>query len=254
MNAPAPPPAFAVRREGSVTSTNDVARAAAEAGAAAGLLVVAERQTAGRGRHGRSWASPPGNLHASLLLRPRRPTAELASLSLVVAVALAECVESLLGPIGVRVKWPNDVLVRGAKVAGILLESSADADGRCRWLIVGIGVNVRWSPGAGVGYPTTDLLACGLADARAGRVLDALTGVLGGALATWEEAGFAPFRERWLARAAGLGDALELRSGRRTVRGRLVGVDATGAVVLRTDRGGTASFAAGELVLGPDAP
>jgi biotin-[acetyl-CoA-carboxylase] ligase BirA-like protein len=126
-----------------VGSTNDVARNLAEAGEPAGLFVRAERQTAGRGRHGRSWQSPPGNLYASLLLRPTRPPAEVASLSLVAALALAEAIERVSnGRIAPRLKWPNDLQVKAAKLAGILLEMSADGRGGCAWLIMGIGVNL----------------------------------------------------------------------------------------------------------------
>lgn len=244
------PGGFRVLRLGAVASTNDVARGLAEAGEPAGLVVVAERQTAGRGRHGRGWESPPGNLHASLLLRPAKPLREVASLSLVVALLLAETVEALAGGrVRPRVKWPNDVLVDGAKLAGILLEGAADGEGACRWLVVGIGVNVRTSPGGRLGHPTTDLVRCGLEDAGPEALLAALAPRLREGLDAWAAEGFAPFRERWLARAFGLGEPIELRAGSGVERGTLAGVDGDGAVLLRRPTGELDRFAAGELVL-----
>lgn len=247
-----PPFRLEVERHGAVTSTNDLVRAAAEAGAAAGLCIVAERQTAGRGRHGRSWQSPSGNLYASLLLRPERPLAEMASLSLVVAVTLAEAIEALGCPIRPEVKWPNDVLLGGAKVAGILLEAASADRSRCDWLIVGIGVNVRTSPAGGVGYPATDLLAAGLPDVQPANLLTELLPRLERDAGSWLGQGFPPFRDAWLARARGLEQPIELRLGDRLVRGVLAGIDAQGAVLVRAAPGKLERFAAGELVVVAD--
>jgi hypothetical protein len=140
-----------------VESTNDEARRLAEQGAAAGAVVVAAEQVKGRGRHGRAWASPPGNLYASLLLRPDCRIAAAAQLSLVASLALAEALVALAPPdADVRVKWPNDVLVRGAKVAGLLLESASAAHERVAWVVVGSGVNIASAP-ADTLYPATAL-------------------------------------------------------------------------------------------------
>jgi BirA family biotin operon repressor/biotin-[acetyl-CoA-carboxylase] ligase len=244
------PHGFRCLQLGSVPSTNDVARGLADTGEAAGLFVLADEQTAGRGRHGRAWQSPPGNLYASLILRPGRATAEAASLSLVVALALAEAVEVLsAGRVGPRLKWPNDVQVDGAKIAGILLEAAAGGGGRPLWLVVGIGVNVLWSPGPAVPYPTTDLAAQGLAGIGPRDLLAALTAPLRRHLDRWEAEGFAPLRAPWLARAAGLGAAAQLRLGDEVVRGRLVDVDETGALRLEDSSGAVHRFTAGEVLL-----
>jgi BirA family biotin operon repressor/biotin-[acetyl-CoA-carboxylase] ligase len=243
------PPGFGRLRLDTVASTNDVARDLAEAGREAGLVVTAQQQTNGRGRRGRGWASPPGNLYASLILRPGRPMVEVASLSLVTALALAEAIEALSGGrLRPRVKWPNDVLVDDAKLAGILLEGCADAAGGCRWLVVGTGVNVAWSPGIAAGYPTTDLAAHGLA-VHPDRVLAGLLAVLATALPRWEASGFAPFRTAWLDRAAGLGRPIRLAVGEDAVEGVFLDLDARGAVRVRHASGAVASYAAGELVL-----
>jgi BirA family biotin operon repressor/biotin-[acetyl-CoA-carboxylase] ligase len=244
------PHGFRCLHLGAVPSTNDVARGHAERGEAAGLFVVADAQTAGRGRQGRTWQSPPGNLYASLILRPQRPMAEAASLSLVVALALAEAVEALsAGRAAPRLKWPNDVQVEGGKIAGILLEAAAGERGHPLWLVVGIGVNVLWSPGAAVPYPTTHLAACGLDGIDARSLLVALTAPLRRALDRWAADGFAPLRAPWLARAAGLGAAAEVRLGDEIVQGRLVDVDATGALRLEDSSGAERRFTAGEMLL-----
>jgi BirA family biotin operon repressor/biotin-[acetyl-CoA-carboxylase] ligase len=233
-----------------VGSTNDVLRGLAEAGEPAGLLVRAERQTAGRGRHGRSWQSPPGNLYASLLLRPTRPSAEIASLSLVAALALAEGIERVSsGRIAPRLKWPNDLQVEGAKLAGILLEMGPDGKGGCGWLIMGIGVNIAWAPSVDLPYRATCLNALG-SSATPRRLLAALAATLRPRLDHWDREGFAGLREDWLARAVGRGSPAALRVGDRAVRGKLVDVDDAGALRLEQADGTLATYSAGEIVLG----
>ena len=125
-----------VRELDATSSTNDDVKKAAEAGEAEGLVVVAKRQTAGRGRHGRVWESPEGNLYCSMLLRPADMQATGAFYSFVAALALRDTVAALLPGAAVTLKWPNDVLVGGRKIAGILLE------GGPQWLVIGIGLNV----------------------------------------------------------------------------------------------------------------
>jgi BirA family biotin operon repressor/biotin-[acetyl-CoA-carboxylase] ligase len=176
--------------------------------------------------------------------------AEAASLSLVVALALAEAVETLsAGRVAPKLKWPNDVQVEGRKIAGILLEAAAGDRGQPLWLVVGIGVNLLWSPGIEVPYPTTHLAACGLEGVDARRLLVALTASLRQALDRWTADGFAPLRPAWLARAAGLGAAARVRLGDEVVQGRLVDVDATGALRLADASGAERRFTAGEVLL-----
>jgi BirA family transcriptional regulator, biotin operon repressor / biotin---[acetyl-CoA-carboxylase] ligase len=235
-----------------VGSTNDVARDLAEAGEPAGLFVRAECQTAGRGRQGRVWQSPPGNLYASLLLRPSRPAAEVASLSLVVALALAEAVELLTaGSVRPSLKWPNDVQVDGAKLAGILLETTHDQRGGCAWLIVGVGANVGWAPAGDLPYAATCLAALGARSVSPRRLLAGLAETLHPQLELWDREGFAALRAGWLARAAGLGRLAEVRvGGEELVRGRLLDVDGAGALRLERADGTAVALSAGEVVLG----
>jgi BirA family biotin operon repressor/biotin-[acetyl-CoA-carboxylase] ligase len=215
-----------------IDSTNEEAKRLAAAGAPAGTLVWAGEQRAGRGRRGRGWASPPGNLYASLLLRPACPPARACQLNFVAAVALVEAVSALL-PAGaaVKLKWPNDVLVGGAKASGILLEASAALDRSIDWLVIGVGVNVASHP-ADTPYPATSLQREGAAGATAGALLQAFAERFHAWYETWRGQGFAPVRACWLAAARGLGEPIEVRLERETLRGRFGDLDETGALML----------------------
>jgi BirA family transcriptional regulator, biotin operon repressor / biotin---[acetyl-CoA-carboxylase] ligase len=230
-------------------STNDEARRLAEQGAAAGALVLAGEQLKGRGRHGRTWSSPPGNLYASLLLRPEGTLAEAAQLSLVASLALAEALIALAPPgADVRVKWPNDVLVRGAKVAGLLLESGGGADDRIGWLIIGSGVNIASAP-AGTPYPATALHYEGFPPISPLDMLARYLGALDGWLARWRSGGFAAVRPAWLALGSGIGDRVRLRLGREEVAGRFLDVTPEGALLVAQNGGRRREITAGELLL-----
>ncbi len=224
---------FTIETLPAVGSTNDVVRERAMAGAPEGLVIRAMEQLAGRGRHGRTWASPPGNLYASLLLRPRRPLAEAASLSLVVGLALADAIAAAC-PLAPLLKWPNDVLVADAKLAGILLEN-VGSDPAAPVLVAGIGVNVANCP-EGLPYRATTLRAHGL-DLAPADLLDRLLAALVPAYALWTDHGFTALRERWLARALRLGETATVRIGERMVEGRFVDVDPAGHLVLDTGAG-----------------
>lgn len=240
-------PGFTVHRLPSVDSTNTQAGRLAEKGALDGTFVVADAQTGGRGRHGRAWQSPPGNFYGSLLLRPQMKLADAASLSLVIGLAAREAVETVAeGGLGVTVKWPNDLLIDGCKLAGILLEGSADADGRCAWLVAGLGVNLVWHPGL-LDYPTTSLVEEGVEDVTVDRFLDAYLASLARHLPLWRRDGFAPFRDLWLAHAAGIGRQVTLHVGDAVHRGLLADLDAAGSILIETPAGCLLRFTAGEL-------
>lgn len=237
---------FHVERHGRVGSTNDLARRRAEAGAADGTLVVAAAQSAGRGRQGRRWHSPPGNFYGSLLLRPDRPLAEVASLSLVIALVALEAVEAVAGRrLDLALKWPNDLLLGGAKLAGILLEGAADRDGSCAWVIAGLGVNLRARPEAAP-YPTAALAEAGV-DVGPDGFLAAYLDRLGARLPAWRAGGFAPVRDAWLARAIGLGRPIELRVGGAAQRGILADVGLDGSILIEGPAGCLTRHSAGEL-------
>ncbi|MEO5338799.1 MAG: biotin--[acetyl-CoA-carboxylase] ligase [Magnetospirillum sp. WYHS-4] len=211
--------AFTVRTFAVLDSTNAEVRRQAAAGAPEGMVVVAERQTAGRGRRGRTWVSEPGNLYVSILLRP--PAEAAAQLTFAASLAVAEGVESLVPGRRVACKWPNDVLLDGAKLAGILLEFDGE------WLIAGIGVNVAHHPG-GTEFPATDLGGA----VTVSHVLESILARLDVWLAVWERDGFAPLRQAWLARAHGLGGPIEVRLPDRRLTGIFRGLDADGALIL----------------------
>ncbi|MSP20500.1 MAG: biotin--[acetyl-CoA-carboxylase] ligase [Alphaproteobacteria bacterium] len=215
-----------------VGSTNEEALKLATAGAATGTVVWAERQNKGRGRRGRAWDSPAGNLYCSIVLRPKR--APSAQVSFVAAVALAEAVESQGRP--VQLKWPNDVLIAGAKVAGILLEGTSSA------LVLGTGVNIESAPPVG-----TSLRAHNIG-ASVATMLQSYLKALKSWLARWERDGFAPVRDAWLQRAIGVGQSIEVRLPAETLPGTFDGLDADGVLLLGTP-GGVRRIAAGDVFL-----
>lgn len=210
-----------------VGSTNDEARRLALAGAAADLLVVqAIEQTAGRGRRGRAWVSPPGNLHCSFVIAIDS-LANAAQLGFVAAVAVVDALSELVPGAAFTAKWPNDVLMDGRKVAGMLLEPAGES-----WLILGIGVDVAACPPPdSVLYPAAALAHAGYGgDAAA--VLDAVCRHLGPWVETWRREGFAPLRGAWIARARGIGEPVVVRLEAETLTGLFAGLDEQGALLL----------------------
>ena len=222
----------------------DEARARAADGAPDGTVVVAGRQTQGRGRHGHDWFSPEGNLYASILLRPGLPPARLSELGFVVALAVADAVDTVLpngrGGRRTRLKWPNDVLVDGAKVAGILVEII-----ETNAAIVGIGLNITQAPQAAP-YPVTCLRDAGVSPSQQA-MLAYLLAALQRHLAEWMAHGFAPLRAAWLARGPAPGDLVRVRIGARIDTGRFAGLDTDGALLL-AENGALRRVVAGEVV------
>jgi len=231
-DVPALPQGYSLIEFDSVPSTNDEATRLGAAGAADGTVVWARRQIAGRGRRGREWSSPEGNLYCSVLMRPALPLARAAGLSLVAAVAVGDTVAGFLAD-GRRVehKWPNDVLVGGAKIAGILLEAAGRARGATDWVVVGCGLNVGAEPGVS-GQAVTTLAAEAGRDIPVRAVLMALLDNLRLWRGRWETHGIAPIRDSWLARARGLGQDITVRLPREELRGRFEGLDDSGALRL----------------------
>ena len=230
------PAFFHLLRLAEVDSTNEEAKRQAKAGAGEGLVVWADRQSAGRGRQGRAWRSPPGNLYVSILLRPGRGAAEAAQLSFAAAVAVADVLAPLLPENAApRLKWPNDVLIAGRKVAGILLESQATG-GVLDALVVGIGINLVSYP-EDAGTRAISLAAAGAGAATADAVLAALLDCFLARYETWRTQGFAPLRAAWLDRAHGLGGEIRVRQARLDTVGRFVDLDPAGALVLENESG-----------------
>ena len=242
--APALPEGFRLRHYATIGSTNDEAKALARTGAADGTLVWADEQSAGRGRRGRIWLSPPGNLYLSLVLRPECAAARAAQLGFVAALGLGDALAPLVGP-ALRYKWPNDLLVDGRKLAGILLESETSASDRVDFVVVGVGVNIVSAP-ENVEFPATSLLAQGIAGVSPAVLLDGFVRHFAGWGRRWREEGFAPVRTAWLAAASGLGERVSVRLERSTLVGRFRDLDEDGALVLDAAEG-SRRIAAGEV-------
>ena len=229
-------------------STNAAALdyAVGDVGDAQPLWIVAREQTAGRGRRGNQWASPPGNLYASLLLINPAPPRQAPELSFVAALAVYDAIVAC-APIFVErvaLKWPNDVLCDGKKVAGILLEGRMLGEKIA--VAIGIGVNCLHHP-SHMTYPATDLAAAG-AQVGAGGLFMALSGAMLRRLAQWRGgAGFSTIRAGWLARAAGIGETMRVRLPERELVGRGEGLDDNGCLLLRLADGSLQTIAAGEV-------
>ncbi|SDH28301.1 biotin--[acetyl-CoA-carboxylase] ligase [Roseospirillum parvum] len=204
---------------------------------AEGVVLVADQQTAGRGRQGRDWHSPPGNLYVSVLLDGAAGPARLAEVGFVAGVALAEAVAALMPAAAPALKWPNDLLLDGRKVAGLLLETALGTDGG-PWLVLGLGVNLAWAPPRGpeMAFPPGRLADAGPAPGR-DALLAALVPRLAVWLAVWRHQGFAPIRAAWLERAHGLGGPIEARLGTGKRHGVFADIDPDGALVLDTETG-----------------
>ncbi len=241
-------PPFVVHARDIVDSTSDDAKALAAAGAPDGSVVWAREQSAGRGRYTRQWHSPPGNLYMSVVLRPHILPSRTAELGFIAALAVAETVQAFLpsGPPAL-LKWPNDVLVEGAKIAGILLEGQFTGM-QLAWVIAGIGINVTGAP-ANPAYATTSLADCGADDVPARAVLEKLLDRLGAWRGMWHGSGFAPVRKAWMARAARLGEEITVRIGAEPLAGVFRGIDQDGALLLETPQG-TRRVTAGEVAFG----
>jgi BirA family biotin operon repressor/biotin-[acetyl-CoA-carboxylase] ligase len=225
-------------------STNAEALSRARAGERGPLWIVAQRQSEGRGRRGRTWVSPPGNLYATFLLTEPSAPAQAPQLSFVAALALhdalCECAPRL-GP-ALRLKWPNDLLLGGAKLAGILIEGDSEPQFACA---IGIGVNCASHPPA-TDHPATDLAAAG-AEVTPERLFAALASAMERRLAQWQRGqGFASVRADWLKRAAGLGEPIRVRLPERELSGRFEGLDEGGRLLLGTSDGVT-PVTAGEV-------
>ena len=225
-------------------STNAEALARARAGERGALWISARAQDAGRGRRGSAWTSSPGNLFATLLLSDPSPPPLAPQLSFVAALALhdavAECAPQI-GPL-LKVKWPNDLLLGGAKLAGILIEGESEPSFA---VVIGFGVNCVAHP-PNTPYPATDLAAAA-ALVEPGRVLVALAEAMQRRLAQWARGdGFAGIRADWLKRAAGLGKEIRVRLPEREFSGRFEGLDDAGHLLVRGPAG-LVTVTAGEV-------
>jgi BirA family biotin operon repressor/biotin-[acetyl-CoA-carboxylase] ligase len=233
----------AIRTVPATASTNDDVAALAREGAPEGVWLRAERQTGGRGRQGREWHSPPGNLYASTLVRLRPGDPPAPTLALVAAVALHEVAAAfVVRGTRIEIKWPNDLLVAGAKLSGILLERVDDA------VIVGFGVNLADHPDETIRPAINMGMLGGVPDPA--RFLDALAAGFALWVERWRSEGLATIRERWLAAAHPPGTALSTHTASGAwVEGLFEGLDESGALRLRLPDGASHVVHAGDVFL-----
>lgn len=233
--------AFRIEQVAEIDSTNEAIRLRAVAGEAAGLVIRADRQSAGRGRRGRAWTSPPGNLYASLLLRSQRPVSEAAALGFAAVTAMGDVSQALLPAAAqVRHKWPNDLLVNGRKASGILLEAQPG------FLVLGVGVNIASHP-ADTPYPATDLISEGAAALPPQALLERFLAAFAPLHDAWEAEGFAALLPAWRRRAAGLGEVIEVRLERETLSGTFQDLEPDGTLRLALSDGTERRIAAGDV-------
>jgi BirA family biotin operon repressor/biotin-[acetyl-CoA-carboxylase] ligase len=240
------PPGYGLVEFDEIDSTNEEARRRAAKGELQPVWLRADRQTAGRGRRGRAWESPIGNLAATLLIAPAKPAAQCAQLSFVTAIAAADTAAGFAPTADIKVKWPNDVLANGRKLAGILLESASGGDGALTFLAIGIGMNLAHFP-PDTEFPATSLAAIGASVPSASAALAQLAAHFAKWYDVWMTNGFTPIQDAWLARAAGLGTRIRARLSHEETSGVFEGIDNTGALILRESQGRTRTIAAGEV-------
>jgi BirA family biotin operon repressor/biotin-[acetyl-CoA-carboxylase] ligase len=223
-----------------VDSTMDIAHELAAGDASEGTMVWAAHQTRGRGRLGRVWQSPPGGAYFSLILRPQRPASEVPQLSLVTGLSAAEAIHELthLTP---SIRWPNDVLIHGRKVCGILVEAARDA------AVIGVGINVSTDP-SDLPEAATSLSAAGPEDPDPYQVTGALCRRLQSWYDVWVREGFAPIRTA-LRPFLNLGSLVRLTTASEQAEGQIANLDEQGRLVVRFDSGVLRAFDAGEVTL-----
>jgi BirA family biotin operon repressor/biotin-[acetyl-CoA-carboxylase] ligase len=233
-------------------STNAEARRRVEAGERGPVWLLARRQSAGRGRRGRSWEAGQGNLAATLLLTLDKPPQEAAQLAFVAALAVGEMADAYVPAVRTRFKWPNDILIEGCKAAGMLIESGPAAGGGL-WLAIGVGVNLASFP-EDVERPATALAEHMYHDAirhpTPDEALERLSTAFDSVLQLWLTEGFERIRQAWLARAVGIGGPCSARLESETIAGVAEGLDADGALLLRLPDGELRRITAGDVFFG----
>jgi len=240
---------WAFHMRDTVDSTNAEAFRLIQAGAAAPFVVVSEMQTAGRGRRGREWASPPAqNIYYTLALRITSGPGALSALSLVVGLAVLDALRRV-GVTTAGLKWPNDILADGKKIAGILVELNGDPADECH-VIIGIGVNVNMAPGSvDVGQPWTSVRGQVGELSDRGKLLQQLSRSLHEYLDRHAHAGFSGMHEEWEANNIWRGKECTLSAGSQQLSGLMMGVDPQGALRLWIAGKGERTFSGGELSL-----
>lgn len=234
-----------------IDSTNAEALRRAEKGQSNPLWIIASHQSQGRGRRGRKWITAPGNLFATLLLNWSGCRAVLSELSFVTAVSCVDTVENLIKQSNcdakVRLKWPNDILLDGAKVGGILIETSAISDGSTA-VAIGIGINVANHPTESLAYPTTDFAQAGL-NFNPSEVFEPLAQRFEHYFTLWQHGtGFETIKQRWLDFGPSAGQQLKVNTGGEVITGDFIALQGHGGLQLRLSDGSQQTILAGDIV------
>lgn len=232
------PDRFQLTELETVGSTNDEAkRLATTASAPDGTVVWAHEQTAGKGRRERYWHSKPGNLYSSVLLRPNISAEHAGQIGFLTCLAVYDAIERYIGGrADIHVKWPNDVLLNGKKISGILIEAASLPDAKLDWLVIGCGINLTHYPDD-TNYPATSIQEeCGAGPAVA-EMLELYIQALSSWLDTWQSTGFASVRQAWLNHAQGLGEKIRVQLDSETLEGIFSKMDENGALILDTSTG-----------------
>ncbi len=232
-----------IKKHGIVTSTQDILKEEVQNGAKEGLVIVAESQTKGRGRHGNQWISEEGNLYTSILLCPDFAPRDISHYSFIIGLSLFKAIEKTVPKTGqMSLKWPNDVLLEGKKCAGILLESDSFGTGDKRILFVGVGVNIKSFPTGKIG-----LEAIARKDIDPMFFLELFLNEIKKYMELYDIEGFSAIREQWLSHAAYIGKTIQARFAKTTLEGRFIDIDAQGALILEQADKKRIAITAGEI-------
>lgn len=248
MTVPSLPDGFALVALNSIESTNEEAKRRAEGPGARpdGLVIWALEQKAGKGRRGRGWISPPGNLYSSILLRPNRPIGDIAGLGFSAALAIREALVAW-GARDVALKWPNDVLAGGRKIAGVLLESCAEGKGKIPdWVVLGAGINLASHP-EGTEFPATSLAAEGLPPPEPARALETYIDAFARWRMRWLDGGLATVLETYRRHLRGIGAPVSVRLEGETLQGVFDALEDDGTLALRLADGPIRRISAGDV-------
>lgn len=229
---------------GTTPSTQDLVKGLADTGEMEGLAIQSLQQTGGRGRHGNQWTSPMGNLYLSCLLRPNCTPTKAAQLAFVAAIALSEALDAVIDPSHTKtLKWPNDILIDGKKISGILLESALIGK-QVDYVVIGTGVNIFAAPEGAIGIDAIKRVPVFVNLFR-----DVYLAKLLAHYRAWQDKGFASVREAWLKQAHGLGSDMTIRLPEISYHGVFRGIDDNGSLLADVD-GQSRIFTAGEVHFG----
>ncbi len=243
------PDSFTLIAYDCVDSTNEEAKRLVKQGATHGTVIWAKKQQAGRGRRGRQWISEPGNLFCSFIIKPECTLAEVSQLSFVMAISVTDALQKIQGaarnsPL-IQCKWPNDILIRSKKTAGILLEMVIGSQNQLEGVVAGVGINIEHFPDK-TDFPATSLKAEGIKGVTVSSVLEELCVQFSKWNEVWQHDGFQAIRSAWLEKAFGLGMPISVRLPSETHSGVFEALDPNGCLILN-ENGARRHIAAGDV-------